>query len=255
MTFAEGAATPAELIVSSTQAGYPARLSEPADIENHSTRLVKEAHALSRRMGSAAALALPVLIVEMGGLVVGLWPDQRAATSPGRPVMFETPTGARAGSPSQQNERKEEAMNNGDVDRRFVLLPKTIRYNEGLFRPPAQRKRLSQFSRAGPAQAGVPRAGSSAWVYDRELPDVDGAVRGEHRESLQVKALAEEHLHQIGEKIAQLQSTRAVGPCLRLRSPPGLADPSGIDAGHPGPCGVKDAPRTGARRQVIWSVR
>ncbi len=137
MTFAEGAATPAELIVSSTQAGYPARLSEPADIESHSTRLVKEAHALSRRMGSAAALALPVLIVEMGGLVVCLWPDQRAATSPGRRVMFETPTGAQAGSPSQQNERKEEAMNNGDIDRRFGLPPKTIRYNEdiGLFRP------------------------------------------------------------------------------------------------------------------------
>ncbi|WP_425100416.1 heavy metal translocating P-type ATPase [Tropicibacter sp. S64] len=67
VAFAEGAVTPADLVSASTQAGYPARLSGPADTEDRSTRKANEARDLSRRMAFAAALALPVFVVEMGG--------------------------------------------------------------------------------------------------------------------------------------------------------------------------------------------
>ena len=69
VTFAEGAVPPAQLVATSTQAGYPTRLAEATDTEDRSTRKAEEARALSRRMGLAAALALPVFIVEMGGHV------------------------------------------------------------------------------------------------------------------------------------------------------------------------------------------
>jgi Cu+-exporting ATPase len=69
ITYAEGAVTPADLIATSTQAGYPARLAEATEAEDRSTRKAVEARALSRRMGFAAALALPVFVVEMGGHV------------------------------------------------------------------------------------------------------------------------------------------------------------------------------------------
>jgi Cu+-exporting ATPase len=69
VTYATGAVTRAQLVATSTRAGYPARLAEATESQDRSTRKAEEARALSRRMGFAAALALPVFIVEMGGHV------------------------------------------------------------------------------------------------------------------------------------------------------------------------------------------
>ncbi|MEX5576719.1 heavy metal translocating P-type ATPase [Pseudophaeobacter sp. A-200-2] len=67
--YAEGAVTPAELIAASKDAGYPATVAEAAGGEDRTARKAEEARSLARRMAHAAALALPVFVVEMGGHV------------------------------------------------------------------------------------------------------------------------------------------------------------------------------------------
>ncbi|MDE4273344.1 heavy metal translocating P-type ATPase [Phaeobacter gallaeciensis] len=67
--YAEGAVTPAELIAASKDAGYPATVAEAAGGEDRTARKAEEARSLARRMAYAAALALPVFVVEMGGHV------------------------------------------------------------------------------------------------------------------------------------------------------------------------------------------
>lgn len=67
--YAEGAVTPAELIAASKDAGYPATVAKAAGGEDRTARKAEEARSLARRMAYAAALALPVFVVEMGGHV------------------------------------------------------------------------------------------------------------------------------------------------------------------------------------------
>ncbi|MWD29322.1 heavy metal translocating P-type ATPase [Aquicoccus sp. SCR17] len=67
--YVEGAVTPADLIAASREIGYPATVAGTAGGEARSARKAEEARGLARRMGLAAALALPVFVVEMGGHV------------------------------------------------------------------------------------------------------------------------------------------------------------------------------------------
>ncbi|MEC7794393.1 MAG: heavy metal translocating P-type ATPase [Pseudomonadota bacterium] len=69
VTYAEGTVATADLLAASAEVGYPARLGEGADKEERSVRKASEARGLARRMSFAAALALPVFVVEMGGHV------------------------------------------------------------------------------------------------------------------------------------------------------------------------------------------
>ena len=69
VTYATGAVTPADLMAASKAIGYPARVAETAGGEDRTSRKAEEARDLSRRMAYAAALTIPVFIVEMGGHV------------------------------------------------------------------------------------------------------------------------------------------------------------------------------------------
>ena len=101
-------------------------------------------------------------------------------------------------------------MNIGEVARRSGLPSKTIRYYEdiGLIRPlrsdngyrAFQEKDLHKLAFLGRARTlgfSIEDCRTLLALYE------DG-----HRESAQVKQVAEEHLHQIDDKIAQLQSMR-----------------------------------------------
>ena len=68
--YAEGATDPAALIAAVTAAGYPGRIAEATQSEDQATRRDAEARALSRRVALAAALALPVFLMEMGGHLI-----------------------------------------------------------------------------------------------------------------------------------------------------------------------------------------
>ncbi len=73
VTYLEGAVNPETLIAAATRAGYPAMLSDRAEDADRVTRKQAEAQDLMRRMAWAAALALPVFLIEMGGhLIPGL---------------------------------------------------------------------------------------------------------------------------------------------------------------------------------------
>ncbi|MFW2545346.1 heavy metal translocating P-type ATPase [Primorskyibacter sp. 2E107] len=67
--YVQGAVTPAQLMAASKAIGYPATASETSGGEDRTARKAEEARDLSRRMAYAAALAVPVFIVEMGGHV------------------------------------------------------------------------------------------------------------------------------------------------------------------------------------------
>ncbi|SNS06712.1 heavy metal translocating P-type ATPase [Antarctobacter heliothermus] len=69
VTYATGAVTPADLMAASKAIGYPATVAETAGGEDRIARKAEEARDLSRRMAYAAALTIPVFIVEMGGHV------------------------------------------------------------------------------------------------------------------------------------------------------------------------------------------
>ncbi len=70
VSYLEGQVTPAELAAASTAAGYPAHIKDAMVSEDMGTRKEAEAQVLSRKMLFAAALALPVFVLEMGGHVV-----------------------------------------------------------------------------------------------------------------------------------------------------------------------------------------
>lgn len=66
LQYLQGQVTPADLIAASTAAGYPASVVSHSD-EDQGSRKDREAQALARMTWIAAALALPVFLVEMGG--------------------------------------------------------------------------------------------------------------------------------------------------------------------------------------------
>ncbi|MBZ0165004.1 MAG: heavy metal translocating P-type ATPase [Notoacmeibacter sp.] len=70
VTFLEGLTGPADLIAASADAGYPAELAQASATAERGARKEEEARELFRRMLFAAALALPVFAIEMGGHVV-----------------------------------------------------------------------------------------------------------------------------------------------------------------------------------------
>jgi P-type Cu+ transporter len=70
VTYLEGATNVPALIRAATDAGYPATLAEATATQNRSERKEEEARVLARRVIFAAALALPVFLMEMGGHVI-----------------------------------------------------------------------------------------------------------------------------------------------------------------------------------------
>ncbi|WP_167647374.1 Cu(I)-responsive transcriptional regulator [Mameliella alba] len=102
-------------------------------------------------------------------------------------------------------------MNIGDVARQSGLPPKTIRYYEdiGLIRPQRSENGYRSFREQDAHKlAFLARARALGFTIE-DCRTLMALYEDEHRESLQVKAVAEEHLRQIDEKIAQLQSMRA----------------------------------------------
>ncbi len=65
-----GAATPGEIAAIVSEAGYPARVKTAAASPDRGRRKEEEARRLARKTLLAAALALPVFLVEMGGHVI-----------------------------------------------------------------------------------------------------------------------------------------------------------------------------------------
>ncbi|UES53510.1 heavy metal translocating P-type ATPase [Roseibium aggregatum] len=70
IVFAEGATTVQELVKASTDAGYPASLADAGTSQDRSERKAEEARELARKMAIAAAFALPVFLIEMGGHLI-----------------------------------------------------------------------------------------------------------------------------------------------------------------------------------------
>lgn len=68
--YAEGAVTVQELIKASTDIGYPASIAEAGATQDRSERKAEEARELARKMAIAAAFALPVFLIEMGGHLI-----------------------------------------------------------------------------------------------------------------------------------------------------------------------------------------
>ncbi|MBY5971173.1 Cu(I)-responsive transcriptional regulator [Ferrimonas balearica] len=101
-------------------------------------------------------------------------------------------------------------MNIGDVARRSGLPAKTIRYYEdiGLIRPKRSENGYRSFREQDLHKlAFLGRARALGFTID-DCRTLMALYEDEGRESAQVKRLAEEHLKQIDEKIAQLQSMR-----------------------------------------------
>jgi Cu+-exporting ATPase len=70
VTYADGAVTPDVLAKAATDAGYPAEIAGRAASEDRDARKEGERGALARNTAIAAALALPVFVLEMGGHIV-----------------------------------------------------------------------------------------------------------------------------------------------------------------------------------------
>lgn len=70
VTYAEGAVDLEDLLNGAEDAGYPAEPAQGATSEDQSTRKENEARALAQKTALAAALALPVFILEMGAHVI-----------------------------------------------------------------------------------------------------------------------------------------------------------------------------------------
>ncbi|MGC9369250.1 MAG: heavy metal translocating P-type ATPase [Paracoccaceae bacterium] len=70
ITYLEGAVDPSALIAAAAEAGYPAELAEAAQPEDRAARKDAEAREMARRTLVAAALALPVFLMEMGGHLI-----------------------------------------------------------------------------------------------------------------------------------------------------------------------------------------
>ena len=71
VTHLAGAVTPGRIAEAVAAAGYPAREAEAGDAEDSAAaREAAERQSLARRLGVAAALALPVFVLEMGGHMI-----------------------------------------------------------------------------------------------------------------------------------------------------------------------------------------
>lgn len=70
VTYAEGALRASDLLTAAREAGYPAALSEAGARATAVQRKADEARQIARRTMLAAALALPVFLVEMGSHVI-----------------------------------------------------------------------------------------------------------------------------------------------------------------------------------------
>ncbi|WP_425100415.1 Cu(I)-responsive transcriptional regulator [Tropicibacter sp. S64] len=102
-------------------------------------------------------------------------------------------------------------MNIGDVARLSGLPPKTIRYYEDidLVRPLRSENGYRSFRQQDVHKlAFLGRARALGFTIEN-CRTLLALYEDENRESMQVKAVAEEHLRQIDDKIAQLQSMRA----------------------------------------------
>ncbi len=70
VVYLEGAVALADLVRAATEAGYPTRLAEVREAQDQATRKEAEARDLVRQVAFAAALALPVFLMEMGGHLI-----------------------------------------------------------------------------------------------------------------------------------------------------------------------------------------
>src|SRR6056297_3150489 len=70
VTYLDGAAGPADLQAAARDAGYPARPATATQASDLTDRKTEEARATLRKTLFAAALALPVFVIEMGGHVI-----------------------------------------------------------------------------------------------------------------------------------------------------------------------------------------
>ena len=68
--YLEGAVTPSDLLAASADVGYPAEIAEANASQSRAERKAEEADTLRRSVILAAALALPVFILEMGSHLV-----------------------------------------------------------------------------------------------------------------------------------------------------------------------------------------
>lgn len=70
ITYLDGATTPAQLAKALTKAGYPARQASATAPQDRTAQKEEEARDLARTLLLAAALALPVFLIEMGGHLI-----------------------------------------------------------------------------------------------------------------------------------------------------------------------------------------
>ncbi|MGY3436662.1 MULTISPECIES: heavy metal translocating P-type ATPase [unclassified Marinovum] len=70
VTYLEGVTSTADLMRAAEEAGYPATPVEAGKTQDTASRKEEEARALSRRVALAAALALPVFLMEMGSHLI-----------------------------------------------------------------------------------------------------------------------------------------------------------------------------------------
>ena len=68
--YLEGAVTPAELMAATSAIGYPAEVAEANASQSRVERKAEEADALRRNVLLAAALTLPVFVLEMGSHLI-----------------------------------------------------------------------------------------------------------------------------------------------------------------------------------------
>ena len=101
-------------------------------------------------------------------------------------------------------------MNIGEVAERSGIPPKTIRYYEdiGLVRPQRSGNGYRAFRETDLHKLAFLGRARALGFSIEDCRNLLGLYENENRESAQVKALAEEHLSAIGDKIAQLQSMR-----------------------------------------------
>ncbi|MDK3017071.1 Cu(I)-responsive transcriptional regulator [Pseudodonghicola flavimaris] len=102
-------------------------------------------------------------------------------------------------------------MNIGDVARLSGLPAKTIRYYEdiGLIRPKRSANGYRSFGDSDLHRlAFLGRARALGFTIE-DCRSLMALYQDESRESAQVKRIAEDHLHRIDDKIAQLQGMRA----------------------------------------------
>jgi len=102
-------------------------------------------------------------------------------------------------------------MNIGDVSRRSGLPAKTIRYYEdiGLIRPARSPNGYRSFSESDLHRLSFLGRARALGFAIEDCRSLLALYADDSRESGQVKQIAQDHLHRIDEKIAQLQSMRA----------------------------------------------